>query len=156
MGGLIGGIRSAMVTVLVRIAAMVVGALLAQDGTVPAPSGAPVGGEPAQVTGGNKLSADSSVDQVLEALERRGQGVKDFTADVVLEEKDTGLGEKTTQKGTAVYQKKGEGDARVRVVFNSKERGKKILSEKTEYLLDDGWLTDRDYTRKSEVRRQVA
>src|SRR4051794_30275226 len=110
-----------MVTVLFRVAAMLVGALLAQDGTTPAPSGAPVSGEPAQVTGGHKLSADASVDQVLEALERRGQGLKDFTADVVLEEKDVNLGDKTVRKGSAVYQKKGEGDARMRVVFNSKQ-----------------------------------
>jgi outer membrane lipoprotein-sorting protein len=101
------------------------------------------------------LSGDASVDQVLEALERRGVGLKDFTADVVLEEKDVNLGDKTVRKGSAVYQKKGEGDARMRVVFNSKQAGKKVIDQKIEYLLDNGWLVDRDYERKMEVKRQV-
>lgn len=145
-------------SILIRIAAMTIGALLAQDATTPAPPGPP----PAETlapaptdNGGAKLSADATVDQVLDALHRRGVGLKDFTADVTLDETDTTLGDTTSRKGLAVYQKKGEGDARIRVVFNTKRQGKKITDQKVEYLLDNGWLVDRDYERKTEVRRQV-
>ena len=145
-----------MTTVLIQAAAaMVLGGILAQAGPVPAPPGAPVGGEPAQLSTASKLSVDSSVEQILEALERRGVGLRDFTADVTLEEQDATEGRKTIRKGTAVYQKKEDGGARMRVVFNSVQRGKKIVDQKLEYLLDNGWLVDRDYERKVETKRQV-
>jgi outer membrane lipoprotein-sorting protein len=143
-----------MVTEWMRVAALMVSGLVAQDAVAPATPSEPV--TPAQVAGDAKLGQDASVDQVLDALDQRGQGLKDFTADVTLKETNMGLGDSTSQKGTVAYQKKGEGDARIRVVFNSKQEGKKILDQKMEYLLDNGWLTERDYERKTEGRHQVA
>jgi outer membrane lipoprotein-sorting protein len=146
-------------TILFRIAVMAMGALLAQDAAPPAasdkaPEPAPPT-PPGQVDGGARLSQDATVDQVLDALHDRGVGLKDFTADVKLAETDPTLGDTTSRKGTAVYQKKGDGDARIRVVFDSKQQGRKIYNQKIEYVLDDGWLVERDFARKTEVRRQV-
>jgi outer membrane lipoprotein-sorting protein len=145
-----------MLSEWIRVAALVVSGLVAQDAVVPSPTtpgelAAPV----PQVAGMGKLSGDSSVDQVLDALDQRGKGLKDFSADVTLAETDKTLGDTTSRKGTAVYQKKGDENARIHIVFNSKQQGKKITNNKREYLLDNGWLTDRDYDQKTEVRRQV-
>src|SRR3954452_11354765 len=65
------------------------------------------------------------------------------------------LGSRRT--GQVWYQQRGPGDARMRVTFDQKSdsAGKKITPERIEYLLDKGWLTDRDYQKRIEVRRQV-
>lgn len=145
-----------MTVILFRIAAMTISALLAQDAVTQPPSALPAEpAAPAQVAADAKLSQDATIDQILEALHRRGLDLNDFTAEVTLADTDAVVGGSTTRKGSAVYQKKGEGDARIRVVFDNKKVGKKIYNEKTEYLLDNGWLVDRDYKRQTEVRRQV-
>lgn len=136
---------------LMRIAAMLASGLVAQETIAPPLPKAPA----AQVDGSAKLSPDATVDQVLDALNEVGKGLKDFSADVTLKETDTTLGDTTSQKGIAVYQKKGDGDARMHVVFNTKQQGKKIINSKVEYLLDNDWLTERNYEHKTEVRRQV-
>src|SRR6185295_10789202 len=51
---------------------------------------------------------------------------------------------------------KGEGDSRLRIIFDQKFFGEKQQpNSKVEYMLDKGWLTDRDYKRKIEIQRQV-
>lgn len=151
-----------MAMIVLKLAALAVAALLAQDPPPAVPPAAPAAesATPAAVpdgplAAGAKLSPDASVEQVLDALHRRGEGLKDFTADVTLLEMDPSLGDSSARKGTAVYQRKGEGDARILVVFDRKEQGKKIFDQKVEYLLDNGWLVERDHERKNEVRRQV-
>ncbi|MGE5608403.1 MAG: LolA family protein [Bacillota bacterium] len=101
-------------------------------------------------------SNNASLDPILDALHARGVGLKDFTADVSLAESDTlGTGN-STLTGKVWYQAKGEGDARMRVLFDKKQIGKRIdPSAKVEYLLDKGWLVDRDYKNKVQVDRQV-
>lgn len=102
------------------------------------------------------LEANSGVDQVLDALHRRGVGLKDFTADVTLQEIDALSGDTSTWTGKAWYEAKGEGDARMRVRFDAKKVGTRVDQQaKVEYLLDKGWLIDRDYKRKIQVERQV-
>jgi outer membrane lipoprotein-sorting protein len=102
------------------------------------------------------LDASSTREQILDALDARGQGLKDFTADVSLAESDALGGDPTTLIGKVWYQSLGQGDARLRVIFDQKMFGKKPqANSKVEYMLDKGWLTDRDYKRKIEVQRQV-
>jgi len=102
------------------------------------------------------LNANSTREDVLDALNARGQGLKDFAADVSLAETDALNGETTTLVGKVWYQGKGEGDARMRVLFDKKLFGDKPQAgAKVEYTLDEGWLTDRDYKRKVEIKRQV-
>ena len=53
-----------------------------------------------------------------------------------------------SRTGSVWYQQCGPGDARMRVTFDQKIDGKKITPEKIEYLLDKGWLEDRDYQKR--------
>ena len=101
------------------------------------------------------LSDASSREDVLDALHARGQGLKDFTADVSLAETDALSGETTTLVGKVWYQGRGEGDARMRIVFDKKLFGERPQPAKVEYMLDKGVLYDRDYKRKIEIQRQV-
>jgi len=102
------------------------------------------------------LNDGSTREDILDALNARGQGLKDFTADVSLAETDALNGETTTLVGKVWYQAKGEGDARMRILFDKKLFGEKVQpGAKVEYMLDKGWLNDRDYKRKVEIQRQV-
>ena len=104
----------------------------------------------------NALNPASTREDILDALNARGQGLKDFTADVSMAETDALNGETTTLMGKVWYQAKGDGDARMRIVFDKKLFGDKPQAgAKVEYSLDKGWLTDRDYKRKVEIRREV-
>lgn len=100
------------------------------------------------------LAPDAPVDTVLEALDARGKNLAAFTADVTLSEIDESTAADSTRTGRLWFQKR-EGNDRIRVVFDQKLQGKFARPEKTEYLLDTGWLTDRDYKRSIEVKRQV-
>jgi outer membrane lipoprotein-sorting protein len=101
--------------------------------------------------------ADDSIDATLDALDQRGKTLQDFSARVKLTETDPALGISNIRIGKVWFQKKTDGDARFRVVFDRKIQSKNIaVPNKIEYLLHDGWLTDRDYQKKIEVNRQVA
>lgn len=100
-------------------------------------------------------AADSSVDSVLDALDQRGQGLKSFDANVRLTETDESTQLSSTRTGHVWFQKKPADDARLRVLLDKREDKTKIVNEKIEYLLDGGWLDDRDYNKRIEVRRQI-
>jgi outer membrane lipoprotein-sorting protein len=107
-----------------------------------------------------KLTPDSDLDTTLDALNARGQNLKDFSADVAIHTADNRTGEDTAQIGAVVFQNRNNGDSRIKVGFDKKEtdngNGQKIAQkQKLDYVLEDGWLTDRDYQKKLEVRRQV-
>jgi len=104
---------------------------------------------------GKVLTADSSVEQTLDSLDQVGQGLKDFDAKVSMGQSDDVTGEDSKRTGRVCYQIVAEGNARVHVVFDKKIIGRKIQEKKIEYLLQDGWLTDRNYDTKQEIRRQV-
>ena len=99
------------------------------------------------------LRADSSLDQILDALHARDKDLNDFDADVRLTETDSVTQASYARSGKVLFQKKSGGDARLRVVFDKKED--KPTADKDEYLLENGWLTERHYRRRSEIRRQV-
>src|SRR2546421_2404681 len=100
------------------------------------------------------LSEASSVDDVLDALDARGRSLNQFTADVTLTEKDEATAVDSQRSGHVWYQKR-QGNDRIRVTFDQKAEGRFNKPEKLEYLLDGGWLVDRDYRRSIEVKRQV-
>lgn len=113
------------------------------------PTGAAAPGAAAPAPG------DMTVDQALDALDQRGQNLQAFDAAVRLKEVDTGTQLESTRTGHVWYQKQGDISGRLRVVFDTRIDGAKRIAEKLEYLLENGWLTDRDYQKRIEVKRQV-
>jgi outer membrane lipoprotein-sorting protein len=103
------------------------------------------------------LSAQTSVDDVLDALDLAGRDLKDFDADVTLTEEDTSgrTGSDLTRTGKVWFQLLPDGQARIHIVFDKSQSGNKIHENKLEYKLADGWLTERDYKSQKEVKRQV-
>jgi len=102
------------------------------------------------------LGADCSVEQILDALHARGIGLKDLSADVSLTETDALTGDATTLVGRAWYKPVEDGQGRLRVVFDLKKVGDRQDRQfKQEYLLDKGWLIERDYRRRIQIDRQV-
>jgi hypothetical protein len=101
------------------------------------------------------LSRDSSIDQVLDALHARGTDLSSFDADVTLTFLDDVSMDSHANSGRVFYQRKDGGDSRILVQFTNEIVGRRMRDKKTEFLLDDGWLWERDYERKKEIRRQV-
>jgi outer membrane lipoprotein-sorting protein len=101
------------------------------------------------------LSSKSSIDDILDALDARGKNLQDFTSDVKLTETDAATGDATTTDGQVLFQRKPSGDSRILVDFTKKEFGDRLQPENHQYLLADGWLVERDYDLKKEIRRQV-
>src|SRR5437773_1308176 len=101
------------------------------------------------------LNADSSADDVLDALDARGKQLTDFIASVKLSESDAATGSGSTRSGKLWLQRKSPTDARVRVTFLKKSSGEKMLDEKLDYLLDKGWLIEQDFHKFNQVSRQV-
>lgn len=99
--------------------------------------------------------ADSAVDPILDQLDQRGQNLDSFTADVSLLERDDSIAQESTRKGKVWFQKLPDGSARMRVAFVDKldEKTKKV--DPIDYVLDAGWLLERQHAKKIQVRRQV-
>lgn len=100
------------------------------------------------------LAAHATVDQVLDALDQRGRGLKDFSAKVSITQGDPTVSV-STRTGQVWFQVKGIDDGRIRVTFDKQIEGKITRDEKLDYLLDNGLLIDRNYRKSSETRRQV-
>src|SRR4051794_37064731 len=104
---------------------------------------------PVTTPGGNAAAAPAggpmNLDQALNMLDQRGQNLKSFVADVKLSEENLGLGtDKVIRTGRIWYQKLDDGDIRFRVSFTKKdEKGSERIEQK-DYVLDKGWLTERD------------
>lgn len=96
-----------------------------------------------------------TVDQLLDLLDARGKNLKSFVADVTLIDENVNLGNEERRTGKIWFERRADGTARIRVTFTEWTDGKVVRPEKIEYLLDGGWLTDRNYKQKIEVRRQV-
>ena len=101
------------------------------------------------------LSAQSSVDQILDALDARGENIRDFSAKVILTDTDESSGDSTVNIGTVVLRRKSADDARIRVAFTERRLGDKIFPADHQYTLDNGILDDRDYLKKHQTRTQV-
>src|SRR4029450_10860513 len=73
-----------------------------------------------------------------------------------LAEIDALTGDTTTLSGKAWFQNLGEGNGRMRILFDKKVKGERAVSGfKLEYTLDKGWLIERDVAKKLQVERQV-
>jgi len=101
------------------------------------------------------LSPSSSIDQILDALDEKGDNLKDFTADVKLTEEDAAVGSSVVRTGRVWFQRLPSDDARMRLTLDKKLVKDKTIDEKLEYVYSGGWLIDRDYRRMSNIRRQV-
>lgn len=101
------------------------------------------------------LSPASSLDDILDTLDARGDELKDFNAKVSLATTDDVTGNETTLVGNMWMQRLPDGDARLHVLFDRKVVNDKPREEKMEYLLSKGMLIDRDYGQRVEVQRQV-
>src|SRR5437868_9595116 len=74
------------------------------------------------------LSADSPVDDVLDTLDIRGKQLTDFTASVKLSDTDAALGSSSTRIGKMWLQRRSPTDARIRVSFDQKVSGTKMVN----------------------------
>lgn len=102
-----------------------------------------------------QLTASSSIDDILDALDARGKSLHDFSASVSLSSVQNDIGSATAETGKVYYQRKPGGDARIRVDFDRFDDGKTVAPQHHQYTLDNGWLTERNYDKQREVRRQV-
>src|SRR3954453_20182488 len=92
--------------------------------------------EPAAAASAKPLSADSSVDDILDALDARGKDLSDFTADVTLDDANAANGNNSTLSGKMWMQRLPGDDARLRVTFDHKSvNGKPPTPDKSEYTL---------------------
>lgn len=102
------------------------------------------------------LKAESSLDDVLQSLYDVGKDLKSFSANVTLRETDNISHDSWRRTGPAVYERSADGNARFRVTFLKRIQDELSQDQRIEYLLQDNWLTERNYTKKVEVKRQVA
>jgi hypothetical protein len=124
----------------------------------PAPAPTTSGEAPTSAPSDSAASADDAkIDALLDRLDVRGKQLSDFSADLKLSTIDNTLGDESARLGTIAYQRRPDGTARLRVVFDKRILGDKPpRNEKLEYLLDDGTLIERDYRLKKEITRQIA
>jgi outer membrane lipoprotein-sorting protein len=101
------------------------------------------------------LSTNSTTDEILDALDARGENLQDFSANIVLTDSDNATGSSTSNTGTILFQRKGQNDARIRVAFTKKQVENHISAVDHQYTLDNGLLDDRDYKQNVETKTQV-
>lgn len=104
---------------------------------------------------GAELTSQSGVDDILDALDARGRGLKSLTMDVKLTDTNPDTGDATTRTGKVWYEQPAAGSARIRVAFDKKEANGRIIDDKIEYLLEGSDLIDRTYRTKTQVTRRV-
>jgi outer membrane lipoprotein-sorting protein len=101
------------------------------------------------------LTPQSPLDEILDALDARGRGLKSFTADVKLSESDTATGDESVRSGKIWYQADDSGSARIRVSFDRKQSSGKIIEDKIEYVLAGTDLINRQYRTKTQTTQKV-
>ena len=111
--------------------------------------------DPPADIGGRELSDKSSIDEVLDALDARGHDFKTFTANIKHTDSDLSFGDDTVKTGKAIYQDLGNGNARIRVSFDTSQHNDKTKKERNDYELIDGKLIERHYATTSQTTTQV-
>jgi hypothetical protein len=103
------------------------------------------------------LSLESSVDEVLDALDRTGKQLKTMRSRVEKADVDLAAGDQIARKG--VVSLNLAGDAAMRVTFDQLQRNDNPPrtgdSVKQDYLLVGEWLVERNFDIKKVVRYQV-
>ena len=117
----------------------------------------PTGPAAAPAVGGAAQAgpANPAVDPILDQLDQRGLNLDSFTADVRLLERDDSTALETTRVGRLWFQKLPDGSARMRVAFTDKLDNKTKKVDPLDYVLDGGWLLERQHAKRIQVRRQV-
>ena len=105
-----------------------------------------------------QLSSESSVDDVLDALEARGKSLVGLQATIEKADVDVAGGDQTARRGT-VFVSLANDQPRMRVSFDSLQRNDNPPrtgdSVKQDYLLLGEWLIERNFDIKKVVRYQV-
>jgi outer membrane lipoprotein-sorting protein len=110
--------------------------------------------QPTTDTSAKPLTKDSSIDDLLDALDARGKDFKTFTADVKLADSDTTFADVTTKSGKVWYQ--DQGNARIRVSFDTVQHNDSPpKKQQIDYKLADGKLIERNYATSHQDTRQV-
>jgi len=103
-----------------------------------------------------ELDTSSSIDQVLQALDDKGQSMVSLRAGVSLAEDDMAVGGTKTRTGSIWLEKRPlPTGTRLRVQFDTYLTEKTKAQEQIDYLMEGDWLIDRNYKMKQEVRRQI-
>ncbi len=103
------------------------------------------------------LDAKSSIDNVLDALHDSGRSLKTLTATLKTTDTDTNMGTDTFHNGQLAMRIKPGGDAQLHLILKDRQFGtQKPVADRKEYVLDNGWVTDRDFTTSKESRRQIS
>ncbi len=106
--------------------------------------------------GAGPLTDRSTDDDVLDAMHDRGGDLKSFTADVTQVQANMVQPGVVTYRGRAAYQVVSAAESRMHLTLDTKQKEKgPVVASKKEYLLEKGWLTDRDYPSTIENRRQL-
>src|SRR4051812_37986529 len=100
------------------------------------------------------LPEKATVDQVLVALQSRGQNLNDFTADVKLSDTNAITLRESSRTGKVYFQRKPDGDARIRVTFETYKASGPSVQQRQDWLLAEGVLTDQNFQTKLQVSRQ--
>jgi hypothetical protein len=111
-----------------------------------------------QPASGGLLSETSSINEILDALEAAGKDLVSLRARILLTDLDNETGAETPRPGEFLLQRDGE-----QVLFRArldgvlvKTNGQTGLREdRVEYLLKDNVLIDRNYKKRTEVRRKL-
>lgn len=108
---------------------------------------------------GPNLTQDSTVDEILDALDAAGADLQSLEAAVLLKEMDNDTGDVTARPGKIVLARQSD-DVRFRASFagvlvNPQKPSEGLRSERIEYLLRDGQLIDRNYHTRTEVTRKL-
>ncbi len=110
-------------------------------------------------TPATKLTNESSVDEILDALDVVGKTLTSLEADVSKSDIDAAAGDSITRAGVVLLGMSKAGDAKLRVTFNSVQRNEDAPrtgdAVKQDYLLVDGWLNDSNFDIRKVVRYQV-
>jgi len=100
------------------------------------------------------LAANSSVDEILAALDQCGARAHDFTAEVASYDTDPASGDTTVYRATMWYQSGGGGDIRMRFSGFSGVEAKRD-SNRIEYLIEGGWMIERNFEKRIQTEYQI-
>src|SRR5947209_20227547 len=76
--------------------------------------------------------ADASVDLTLDGLDQVGRNLREFSAKLESTETNVDLGDFSKSAGRIWYQKRGDDNARIHVIFDSKQAGNRTYHDKIE------------------------
>jgi outer membrane lipoprotein-sorting protein len=102
------------------------------------------------------LTADSDVNQILDALHERGTDIRSLAADVKLSTVVEDLGdEPETRIGRLVLRRKADNDTQVRVAFDTREKKDKRFKEPMDFVITGQRMIQRDHAAKKETIRVI-